>query len=73
MGFDVRKGADISPGSDAPQRETHENVVLKPRVGAALRRINRYLPGDAIEQAAQQARSDPARGAPETAGGRSDG
>ena len=59
MGFDVRKGADISPGSDPPLRETHENGVLQPRVGAALRRINRYLPEGAIEQAAQKAGCDP--------------
>ena len=44
-------GADISPGSDAPLRESYEEVVLEPRLRAALRRINRHLPEDAIEQA----------------------
>lgn len=51
LGFDVRKGADISPGSDTPLRNSHEHVVLEPRLQAALRRINGHLPEDAIEQA----------------------
>ncbi|SFM68395.1 type I restriction enzyme, R subunit [Ectothiorhodospira mobilis] len=51
LGFDVRKGADISPGADSPLRESHEHVILEPRLRAALRRINRHLPEDAVEQA----------------------
>ncbi|VFM97302.1 MAG: type I restriction enzyme, R subunit [Candidatus Kentron sp. G] len=53
MGWDTAKGADISPGSDSPLRESHEDVVLEPRLRAALRRINDHLPEDAIEQAAR--------------------
>ena len=51
LGFDVERGADISPGSDSPQRETHEDVVLQPRLRAAMRKINSHLSEDAIEQA----------------------
>ncbi len=51
LGFDVHKGADISPGADSPQRASYEDVVLEPRLRAALRRINSHLTEDAIEQA----------------------
>ncbi len=51
LGYDVRKGADISPGSDTPLRDSHEHVVLEPGLRAALRRINGHLPEEAIEQA----------------------
>lgn len=51
LGYDIAKGADISPGSETPQRESHEYVVLEPRIRAALRKINDHLPEDAIEQA----------------------
>ena len=50
LGFDTRKGADISPGSETPLRGDYEQVVLKPRLRAALRKINDHLPEDAIEQ-----------------------
>lgn len=51
QGFEVRGGADISPGSDAPLRAGHEQVVLERPLRAALRRINAHLTDDAIEQA----------------------
>ena len=51
MGFDTRRGADISPGSETRLRGDYEQVVLEPRLRAALRRINENLPEDAIEQA----------------------
>lgn len=51
MGFDCRRGADISPGADVPLRESYEDTVLTPRLRAALRSINRNLPEDAIDQA----------------------
>lgn len=50
LGFDIRRGADISPGAEAPLRATHEHVVLEPRLRVALRKINEGLPEDAIEQ-----------------------
>jgi type I restriction enzyme, R subunit len=49
--FETRKGADISPGAETSLRESHEQVVLEPRLRAALRKINDRLPEDAIEQA----------------------
>ena len=51
VGFDTRKGADVSPGSETPLRDDYERVVLEPRLRAALRKINGHLPEDAIEQA----------------------
>jgi len=51
LGYDTRKGADVSPGSDSPLRETYEHVVLVSRLKAMLRKINEHLPEDAIEQA----------------------
>lgn len=51
QGFDTRKGADISPGAETPLRASHEQVVLEPRLRSALRKINKHLPEDAIEQA----------------------
>lgn len=50
-GYDVRRGADISPGARMPQRESHEEVILTARLKAALRRINDHLNEDAIDQA----------------------
>lgn len=51
LGYDIAKGADISPGAVLPLRESHEQVVLEPRLRAALRKINDHLQEDAIEQA----------------------
>jgi len=59
LGFDVRKGADISPGSDSPLRTSYEDVVLEPRLRAAMRKINDHLPEDAIEQAVRVATRPP--------------
>ncbi|PCI85218.1 MAG: type I restriction endonuclease [Hyphomicrobiales bacterium] len=52
LGYDVLRGADISPGAEKPLRETYEDVVLLPRLKAALRRLNPDMPEDAIVQAA---------------------
>src|SRR6266545_4839509 len=51
LGYDTRKGAEVSPGAENPLRETYEQVVLEHRLKAALRKINTDLPEDAIEQA----------------------
>lgn len=50
VGFETRRGADISAGADAPLRESYESVVLVPRLKTALRRLNPALPEDAIQQ-----------------------
>ena len=51
LGFNTCSGAEISPGSDTPQRETHEQVLLSSRLRASLRKLNDHLPEEAIEQA----------------------
>lgn len=51
QGFDIARGAEISPGADSPLRDSHEMVVLEPRLYSALRKINPRLPDGAIEQA----------------------
>jgi type I restriction enzyme R subunit len=52
QGYRIERGADVSPGADEPLRASYEDVVLLPRLKAALRRINPELPEDAIVQAA---------------------
>ena len=52
LGYDVLRGADISPGAEKPLRDTYEDVVLLPRLKAALRRLNPDMPEDAIGEAA---------------------
>lgn len=59
LGYDVARGADISPGGNTPLRETYEDVVLMPRLKAALRRLNPDLPEDAIVSAATLAARPP--------------
>jgi len=51
QGYHTARGADISPGGENPLRERYEDVVLLPRLKAALRRLNPTLPEDAIVQA----------------------
>lgn len=51
LNYDVERGASISPGSDNSERDSYEDVILGPRLRAALRKINSKLPEDAIEQA----------------------
>lgn len=52
QGYDVARGADISPGGDRPLRDSYEDVVLMPRLMAALRRLNPDFDEDAIHAAA---------------------
>jgi type I restriction enzyme R subunit len=51
LGCESARGSDISPGGKRPLRTDYEQVVLEPRLRAALRRINPNLPEDAIDQA----------------------
>lgn len=48
--YETAKGVDISPGAVAPLRDSYEEIVLIPRLKAALRKINPRLSGDAIDQ-----------------------
>jgi type I restriction enzyme R subunit len=52
LGYHTTRGADISPGADSALRERYEDVVLLPRLKAALRRLNPDMPEEAIVQAA---------------------
>ncbi len=52
QGYRITRGADVSPGAADPWRSSYEDVVLLPRLKAALRRLNPDLPEDAIVQAA---------------------
>jgi len=51
LGWDIARGAEVSPGADTPLRARYEDVVLESRLRAAMRKINEHLPEDAIEQA----------------------
>ncbi len=51
LGWDIARGAEISPGTETPLRDRYEDVVLEPRLRAAMRKINEHLPEDTIEQA----------------------
>lgn len=59
LGYDTARGADISVGADYPLRQSYEDVVLVPRLKAALRKLNPDLPEDAIVQAATLASRPP--------------
>jgi type I restriction enzyme, R subunit len=59
QGYRIARGADISPGAENPWRDSYEEVVLVPRLKAALRRLNPDLPEDAIIQAATIASRPP--------------
>ena len=59
LGYDVARGADISPGGSNALRESYADVVCMPRLKAALRRLNPDLPEDAIVSAATLAARPP--------------
>ena len=56
-GWSVAHGPDIAPDGTAPERTSYNEVVLKGRLLAALRRINPQLPPEALEAAAHTATS----------------
>lgn len=51
QGYSYANGNDISPGGIAPERYGYDDVILKDRLYNALRKINSYLPEEAIEEA----------------------
>jgi len=59
LGYEVERGADVSPGGTKPQRDNYEDVVLMPRLKSSLRRLNPNLPEDAIADAATVAARPP--------------
>jgi len=50
IGYSYANGADISPGGIASERYAFDEVILRDRLYRALRRINSYLPDEAIEE-----------------------
>ncbi len=52
LGYDIKRGADVSPGSDKSLRENYSDVVLLPHLNVALRRLNPSMPEEVILQAA---------------------
>jgi len=54
QGYTYVHGNDISPGGLASERYSYDEVILKERLYNALRRINSYLPEEAIEEAMQR-------------------
>ncbi|MDX9918114.1 MAG: type I restriction endonuclease [Gudongella sp.] len=54
MGYDYAFGPDISPGGDWEERKDYKEVILATRVKEALKRINKHLPEEALEEAFRQ-------------------
>ncbi|KXB07065.1 DEAD/DEAH box helicase [candidate division MSBL1 archaeon SCGC-AAA382A20] len=54
LGYNIAYGPDISPGGDSPERESHDQVVLRSRLESAVRRLNPDLPSDAIDEAVRK-------------------
>ena len=50
VGYETHVGAQISPGAERSMRSSYESVLLEGRTLAALRRINRHLTEDVLEQ-----------------------
>jgi len=51
LGYDYIQGADISPNSNYPERDSYQEVVLSKRLSTALRKLNPSLPTSAIDEA----------------------
>lgn len=54
LGYDVVYGPDIAPDGDAPERKKWDEVVLKDRLEAAIRKLNPSLKDDVVEEAAKK-------------------
>ncbi|SDK32464.1 type I restriction endonuclease [Lacicoccus qingdaonensis] len=51
LGYEIRHGNDISHVGVASERDHYEDIILDQRLGAALRKINPDVVGEAIQQA----------------------
>jgi type I restriction enzyme R subunit len=51
LGYQSIHGSDIAPDSHAPERDSWQEVILKPRLRSALYQLNPTLPDAAIEDA----------------------
>lgn len=51
LGYDYLPGYEISPGSNNPERDSYQEVILSHRLKTALTKLNPYLPSAAIDEA----------------------
>ena len=59
LGYETAHGPDLSPGGDAPERATTDDVVLEGRFRKALAILNPTTPADALDEVVRRiTRSD---------------
>ncbi len=56
LGYESVYGPDIAPDGEIPERESYEQVLLIDRLRKALKRINRNMPADVLEDAIKEIR-----------------
>ncbi|HKM93592.1 MAG TPA: type I restriction endonuclease subunit R, partial [Prolixibacteraceae bacterium] len=56
LGYESVYGPDIAPDGETPERESYEQVLLIDRLRKALKRINRNMPADILEDAVKEIR-----------------
>src|SRR5690606_39075726 len=49
VGWAVQHGPDVDPESEHPERDDYREVVLQPRLRAAVARLNPQLDADAVD------------------------
>lgn len=54
LGYAYAHGPDLSPGGSSPERSSYADVILEPRLRAALAQINPHLPADILDTVAKQ-------------------
>jgi type I restriction enzyme R subunit len=54
LGYEYKRGSDLGPNSDDPERESLSDVVLRGRLKRKLREFNPEIPEEGIEDAVSQ-------------------
>lgn len=54
LGYNVVYGPDIAPDGDAPERTNWDEVILRGRLEAAIRKLNPSLKNEAVEDAVRK-------------------
>lgn len=54
LGYEYKKGSDLGPNSDNPERESLSDVVLRSRLRDKLQQLNPEIPEEGIESAVSQ-------------------
>ena len=62
LGYAIAYGAHLAPGEPAAERDSFGDVVLVRRLRGAIWRLNLAIPGDALEEVADIARTRTERG-----------